>query len=147
VGLADEAAGRQRCAAVEHTDVVESEKAALENVVALSILAIHPPGELQAQLVQDALEEGEVALIAPLLSIDLEDAQRAPGMHWLIDVAERPFVGRYLAIRVHVPLPRQQHELLFGELRVDQRQRDRVEGEIPGGVPGYSHLSGIEMTS
>ena len=56
-------------------------------------------------------------------------------MHRRIDVAERPLVGRQLAVRVHVPLARQQHELLLRELGIDQRQRDRVEGEVPGRVP------------
>ena len=35
VGLVDEAAGRQRRAAVEHADVVQAEEAALEDVAAL----------------------------------------------------------------------------------------------------------------
>ena len=57
VGLVDEAAGRQRRRAVEHADVVEPEEAALEDVAALGVLAVHPPGEVQHQLVEDALEE------------------------------------------------------------------------------------------
>ena len=34
-------------AAVEHADVVEAEKATLEDVVAGPILAVHPPGEVE----------------------------------------------------------------------------------------------------
>src|SRR5207247_3872132 len=61
VGLVDEAAGGQRRAAVEHADVVEAEKPTLKNVSPLSVLAIHPPGEVEYQLVEDAFEEREVA--------------------------------------------------------------------------------------
>ena len=61
VGLVDVPAGRQRRAAVEDADVVEAEEAALEDVAALGVLAVHPPGEVEHQLVEDALEEREVA--------------------------------------------------------------------------------------
>ena len=56
------AAGGQRCAAVEDADVVEAEEAALEDVVAVGVLAVDPPGEVEQQLVEDALQEGAVAL-------------------------------------------------------------------------------------
>ena len=61
VGLLEVAAGRQRRAAVEDADVVEAEEAALEDVLALGVLAVHPPGEVEQQLVEDALEEPAVA--------------------------------------------------------------------------------------
>ena len=57
VRLLEVTAGRQRRAAIEHADVVEAQEAALEDVLALGVLAIHPPGEVQEQLVEDALEE------------------------------------------------------------------------------------------
>ena len=44
------AAGGQRRAAVEDADVVEAEEAALEDVLALGVLAVHPPGELSSSL-------------------------------------------------------------------------------------------------
>ena len=37
---------------------------------------------------------------------------------------------------MHVPLPRHQHELPLGEVRVHQRDGQAVEGEVPGRVPG-----------
>ena len=49
------------CAAVEDADVVQAEKAALEDVAALRVLAVDPPGEIQHQLVEDAFEERQVA--------------------------------------------------------------------------------------
>ena len=42
IRLLDGAAGRQRLAAIKHADVVETEKAALENVVALRRLCDSP---------------------------------------------------------------------------------------------------------
>ena len=96
---------------------------------------------------QDALEEREVALIAALLAIDLEHPPGAQACTGGLTSEKCPLVTRQLPVGVHVPLARQHHELLLGELGVDQRERDAVEGEIPGGVPGILHLSGIEMTS
>ena len=63
-------------------------------------------------------------------------------MHRRVDVAEGELVGRNLAVGVHVPLAQEQHELLLGELRIDARERNHVEGEIPGGVPGILPLVG-----
>ena len=47
VRLLQIAAGRQRGAPVEDADVVETEEAALEDVLAEPVLAVHPPGEVQ----------------------------------------------------------------------------------------------------
>ena len=38
-------------------------------------------------------------------------------------------------------------QLIFGEIRVDYRQRQGVKRQIHAAYHGYSHLSGIEMTS
>ncbi len=57
-----------------------------------------------------------------------------------IDVAERPFVGRQLAVGMHVPLARHQQELFFGEVGVDERQGDAVKRQIPSRVPGILPL-------
>ena len=68
-------------------------------------------------------------------AVDLVDPPRRPGVHRRVDVAERPFIGRQLPVRVHVPFAGQQHELVLGEIRVDQREGHAVEREVPGGVP------------
>ena len=62
VGLLEVAAGRQRRGPVEDADVVEAEEAALEDVLAEAVLAVHPPGEVREELAEGALEELEVAL-------------------------------------------------------------------------------------
>ena len=54
VGLLEQPAVRQ-VRAVERPDVVEAEEAAFEDVRAVAILAVHPPGEVDEQLVEDPL--------------------------------------------------------------------------------------------
>ncbi len=134
VGLFDVAAGGQRRAAVEHADVVQTQEAALEDVHALGVLAVHPPGEVQHQLVEDTLQKCAIALSLALL-VDLVNAPRGPGMHRRIHVAERPLIGGNLSVGMHVPLAQHQRELLFGELGIDQRERDAVERQVPGRIP------------
>ena len=56
-------------------------------------------------------------------------------MHWWIDVAERPFVRGKLAVGMHVPLARQQHELLFGETRIHDGESECLKCQVPRGVP------------
>ena len=126
---------RQVAGPVERPDVVQPEEAALEDVVAARVLAVHPPGEVHQQLVQHPLEEREVA--GP---VDLEDLQRRPGVHRRVHVVEGPLVGRQLPVGVHVPLAQDEQQLLLGEIRIDQRQRDAVEGKVPRGVPGILPL-------
>ena len=130
VGLLDVAASGKRRAAVEDADVVESEKSALKHIAALGVLAVHPPGEVQQQLVENALQESAIAHAAALL-LDLVDAQRRPGVHRRIDVAERPLVGRHLPVGMHVPFAQHQHELLLGEFGIDQRERHACETPDP----------------
>src|SRR5207249_1927278 len=52
VALLEVAAGWEGLAAIEDADVVEAEEAAGEDVVALAVFAIDPPGEVQEQLVE-----------------------------------------------------------------------------------------------
>jgi hypothetical protein len=57
-------------------------------------------------------------------------------VHRRIDVRERPLVGGQLAVRVHVPLAQDEPELFLRDVGIDDGERDAVEGEVPGGVPG-----------
>src|ERR1700761_7893242 len=61
VRLVDETAGRQRAAAIEHANVVETQKAALKDVAPLRVLSIDPPCEIHCQLIEDTLQEFEIA--------------------------------------------------------------------------------------
>ena len=131
VGLLEHPARGEPGRPVEGADVVEPQEAPLEQIVAFPVLAVHPPGEVEEQLVEDALEKGDV-----LAAVDLEDAQCAPGVGGRVDVPERPLVSGQLPVRVHVPLATEQAQLVLGELWVDVGERDAVEGQIPGRVPG-----------
>ena len=106
VRLFQVATSRQRLAAIEHTNVVESEKAAFENVVAFRVFAIDPPGEIQHQFVKDAFEKFPIGDAAPLL-LDSINAPRGPRQDRWINVAERPFVRGHLTVRMHVPFAQQ----------------------------------------
>ena len=120
---------------VKNPNVIEAEEAALEDVAAFQVLLVHPAGEIHHQLVEDTLQEVEVAH-AGQRRIHAEHPPRRPGMHRRVDVAERPFIGRQRAIRVHEPFMRQQQQLVLGEGRVDQRECHRLERQVPGGIPG-----------
>ena len=139
VGLAQRAAAGQRRRAVEDADVVEPEEAALEEVAAVGVLAVDPPGEVGQQALEDAGQELAIALAADL-GLALVDPQRRPRRHRRVDVAEVPLVGRDLAVRVQVARVQEQLDLLLGEVDVDQRQRRAVEGEVPGREPGVLPL-------
>ena len=127
------AAGRQRTRTVEHADVVEPQEAAAENVFALGILAVHPPGEIQQKLLECAREKCPVTLA--VRRRDLVRAPARPCMHGRIDVAECEFVRGNLTVRVHVPLAQEQHELVLRELRIHPRERNHVKRQVPCGVP------------
>ncbi len=136
VGLLERAPDRQ-VRAVERADVVQPEEAALEQVGAVGVLAVDPPGEVDQQLVEDAAQEVEVAG-----AVDGEHLERGPGLHRRVDVAEVPLVGRQGAVGVLEPLPAQQQQLVLGEGRVDVGEGDAVEGQVPGGEPGVLPLVG-----
>ncbi len=61
-------------------------------------------------------------------------------MNRRVDVAEVPFVGRDLTVRVQVALLQQQQDLLLGVGRIDQSERHGVERQIPRRVPGILPL-------
>ena len=120
---------------VDRADVVQPKEPALEQVVALGVLPVHPPGEVDQQLVEDPAQEGQVAR-----AVDGEHLQRGPGLHRRVHVAEIPLVGGQRPVRVLEPLPAQQDQLVLGERRVHVGQRHAVEGQVPGGEPGVLPL-------
>ena len=123
VRLFQMAAGGQRRAAIDDTDVVEAEEPALEHVPPGGILAIDPPGEVEQQLVVDAAEELQIG-VAGAAPVDLVEEVGGPRVHGRIHVAEVPLVRRHLSGRMQVPLLQQEQELLLREVRIDERQRN-----------------------
>ena len=140
VGLLQRAAGGERRAAVEDADVVEAQEPAGEDVAPLRVLAVHPPVEVEHQAVERALQELDV--LAPEVALHLVEEEGGPGVDGRVHVAEVPLVGRDLPVRVGVEAAQHQQELLLGEVEVDERERDRVERQVPGGVPGVLPLVG-----
>src|SRR5437588_7098664 len=77
VALFEMTAPRKRGAAIENTDIIESEKTALENVSTSRIFTVNTPGKVQQKLVKDRLQEGAIAL-AGLLLLDFINAPGSP---------------------------------------------------------------------
>src|SRR5262249_56484986 len=110
------------------------EEAAREHVVAGGVLAVPPPGEVEREFVERALEPVDVALaMTYLLQAVREDG--GPGMHGRVDVVEVPLVSGKLTAGMQVPLVEHQGQLVLREFRIYQRKRKRVEGQVPRGVP------------
>ena len=101
VGLLEKSAGRQRLGAIEDADVIQPEETAGEKIVAFGVFAVHPPGEIEQQLLEGAFEKSAIAL--PARPGHLVNAPGRPGVDRRIHVAKGKFVGRNLAVRVHVP--------------------------------------------
>src|SRR5690348_2112899 len=64
IGLFQPYVAWQRPRTVEHADVVESEKSAGEDVVALNVFPIHPPGEVNEEFLEDAAQKNTVSASA-----------------------------------------------------------------------------------
>ncbi len=115
---------------VDRADVVQSEEAAAEDVVPIGVLAVQPPGEVDEQLLEDALQE-----LAVPVAVEAVDADRRHHVHRRIDVVEVPLVRRQRAVRMLEPLAQQHQELVLRERRIEMRPGDRVEPEIPRREP------------
>ena len=133
IGLFELAAVGQRFGAVEHADVVEPEEAAAEDVVALRVLAVDPPGEIDDELLERARQESAVALAAR--ARHLVHAPARPGVDRRVHVVKRKLVGGKLSVRVHVPFTQKQNELFLGKMRINGRHHNHVEGEVPRREP------------
>src|SRR5438876_8306391 len=64
VRLLEESASWQRLRTIEYPDVIEAEEAAGEKIVAFGVLAVHPPGKVEQQLLEYAFEKCRVSLAA-----------------------------------------------------------------------------------
>src|ERR1700736_6462054 len=122
-------------AAIEHADVVETEKAALENIISLGVLAVYPPGERDEHFVENRFQKCAVAF-SGLLALDLINAPRRPCQHRRINVVKIPFVGWNFPVRMLVPFAHDEIELCLGELDIDEREREAMKGQVPRCVPG-----------
>ncbi len=117
IGLFEVSACGQGRAAIEDADVVQAKEAALKDVHALGVFAIHPPGEVEQKFMEHPHQELAVALAGALL-VDLVHAPCGPGMDGRVDVAKSPFVSWNLAVGMHVPLAQHQGQLFLGKFRI-----------------------------
>src|SRR5216683_5412918 len=78
VALLKMSAVRKLGVSIEHADVVEPEKAALKDVIALGVLAIHPPGEGDEHFVENRFQKCAIAFAA-LFPLDLKNSPGRPG--------------------------------------------------------------------
>src|SRR6266536_4848134 len=134
VRLLQKSAGRQRFRAVENADVIEPEETAGEKIVAFGVFAVHPPGEVEQQLLECAFKKSAITL--PARTSHLVNAPGGPGVDGRIHITKSKFVSRHLAVRVHVPFAQEKIELPLREMRIDFRKRNHVESEIPCCEPG-----------
>src|SRR5213594_1392152 len=129
VRLLEESASWQRLRTIENADVIETEETAGEKIVAFGVFAVHPPGEIEQQLLECAFKKSAITL--PARTSHLVNAPGGPGVHGRIHITKSKFVSRHLAVRVHVPFAQEKIELLLREVRIDFRKWNHVESEVP----------------
>jgi hypothetical protein len=88
---------RECCAAVEDADVVQSEESTFKDIVSKSVLAIHPPREVQQQFLEDPSQKGSITLPGCHLLVYI-DSPSCHSLHRRIHVAKVPLIGRDLTI-------------------------------------------------
>src|SRR5262249_58245311 len=103
---------------VDHGNVVETEKPAFKDIVALTIDLVHPPGKIKQQFVEAAFEKQAVRL-AGANTVHVIHPPHGPGLHGRVEIGKLPFVGWNLATGMLELLEHEEPELLFGELRID----------------------------
>ena len=113
-----------------------------KRLLALSVLAVHPPGEIDQQLLE-ARGPGRCRSRWPRAAGHLVDAPAGPGVDRRVDVAEGELVGRQLPVGVHVPLAQEAGRAApwrnAGSISANGIM---WKAEVPGGVPGVLPLVG-----
>ncbi len=109
--LIEVASSRKWFASIKYTDIVQAEETALEDIVAIFIFLVDPPGKIEHQFEKDAFEEEHITFITPFVSVYLKDTQGCPGMYRWIDITKVPLIRRQFPIRIHIPVMRQLYQL------------------------------------
>src|SRR5208282_565672 len=104
--LLDHSAARQDFATIEYPNIIQSEKAALKDVVAVRVLAVHPPREVEKQLMKGAFQEAPVPPPG-VPFFDLVDPPHRPSVNRRIRVGKVPLVSGELPVGMHVPFAQQ----------------------------------------
>src|SRR5262249_19037511 len=121
VGLFENGSAGQALTAIDDGDVVESEEATFEDIVALAVDLVHPPCEVDEKFVETLLQK---LLVADTVTfqISVVDAPDRPRMHRRIQIGELPFVRRNLSVGVLELLEQHHPQVFFRELRIYERQ-------------------------
>ncbi len=90
---------------------------------------------------EDTLQEQAIPLATAAL-LYFVDSPRGPGVDGRVHIVKRPFVRGKLAVRAHIPFAEQQSELILRTVRVDQREGNTMESQVPGSIPGIFPLVG-----
>ena len=109
----------------------------------VGVLAVHPPREVEEQLLEDPLEE-----LVVTRTVDLEDPQRGPRVHGRVDVAERPTRTR-AAGRSGACTTRGSSRSSWSLANCGSTWASGTQwnARSHAAYQGYSHVSGIEITS
>ena len=134
IGLRISQSWRELHRAIKQADVVQSQKAACEEVLPVNVLPVNPPREIDEELLKNPLEKEPVPLT--VTARHLVNAPTCPGVHWRIHIRQPELVGGERTAGVHVPFPQQKNELLLRKLRIDLGKRDHLKCVVPGGEPG-----------
>src|SRR5262245_14275632 len=129
VGLLQRTTGRQRGATIKDANVVEPQKAALEQVVAFHVLTVYPPGEIQQQLPEHLFQRSRV-LASELFLLHIIE-ERSVSVDRRVYIAKVPFISRDLATGMEIELAQHQVELPPREVMVDHIQGNGVKSQVP----------------
>src|SRR5215471_14137194 len=122
-------------ATIEDANVVQPKKATLKDILAFDVLSIDPPGEVEHEFVEYALQKIAVASTAISLLLNLIHLQCRPGMYRWINVTKSPLICRYLAVGMHIPLAEHEKKLVFSKSRVEVGKGYAMKREVPCGIP------------
>src|ERR1700685_4593567 len=106
----------------------------------MEIFLVDPPGKVEQQLLEGALEKDQVPdfiriLPALPLTVNLKDTPRGPCMNRGVGIGKVPLVRGKLAVGMKPPDMQQFNQLMLGKLRIDQGECDCMESQIPGAKP------------
>ena len=134
IGLFDEIAGPERRRAVKYADVIQSEKATLKNVLALRVLAIHPPRKIQQQACETPARENCGLACpgrAPRFYKRATPPRRARADSRLKNSIRRRAIARWDACTIRAG----KESAAPSRIGINQRHRHAVKSQIPRGVP------------
>jgi hypothetical protein len=86
---------------IKNANVVQTEKSAAKHMPAFRIFAIHPPSEIDQQLLKGSLQKEKISLTLGIGNFIYPPYRTS--MHGRIHIGKIPLISRELTIRMHVP--------------------------------------------